>query len=156
MPVADEKSRKPVLFHGIRVGTYLYEKAYSQDIVIAGLLHDVLEDTDVKKDLVQELFGEHVVSMVLACTKDDSILDKHEKIQELIRRCVSHGEEALIVKSADILDSFKWYESQDNKEEIMYCMRNANAILLYKPEEYTDKIFTELTQWQSKHSDSTQ
>ncbi len=42
-PFSDENSRKPALFHDIRVGVYLYEEKYSQDIVLAGLLHDAIE-----------------------------------------------------------------------------------------------------------------
>ena len=42
-PPSDESSRKPVLFHDIRVGVYLYEHGYSEDIVLAGLLHDAIE-----------------------------------------------------------------------------------------------------------------
>jgi (p)ppGpp synthase/HD superfamily hydrolase len=40
MPPSDENSRKPIMFHDIRVGVYLYENDYPQDIVLAGVLHD--------------------------------------------------------------------------------------------------------------------
>ena len=49
-PVANDNTRKPVLFHDIRVGTYLYENNYSRDIVLAGFLHDALEFMGVKGD----------------------------------------------------------------------------------------------------------
>jgi len=82
--------------------------------------------------------------------KDDSIKDKHEKIAELIKRCVDNGQDALIIKTADILDSFKWYSSQSNEDQLKYCMRNANAIFKYKPDIFNDKIFEELKTWQEK------
>ena len=37
-PISDEKSRKPMLPHDIRVGVYLYENGYSRDIVLAGMI----------------------------------------------------------------------------------------------------------------------
>ena len=122
----------------------MYEHGYSEDIVLAGLLHDAVEWSKVDKEMLRQEFGENVLQLVLANTKDDSITDKHEKTTELIKRCVSNGQEALIIKTADVLDSFKWYESQNNTDELKYCMRNANAILEFKPNDFNDKIFSEL------------
>ncbi|MEI8103384.1 MAG: HD domain-containing protein [Candidatus Moraniibacteriota bacterium] len=152
MPVSDENSRKPALFHDIRVGVYLYEHGYGQDTVLAGVLHDAIEWSGASEQLVRDEFGDEVVRLVLASTKDDSITDGKEKTKELIQRCVKNGQEALIVKTADILDSFKWYSSQNNESEIQYCVRNANAILEYRPDDFDDKIFGELKVWQEKFS----
>lgn len=81
--VADESSRKPVLFHNIRVGTYLYEKGYPRDTVIAGVLHDAIEFAGVTKEELVNKFGEAITQLVLASTKDDSIEDKAEKTESL-------------------------------------------------------------------------
>lgn len=150
MPVSEEKSRKPILFHDIRVGVYLYENGYSKDVVLAGLLHDAIEWSSLGEDALRAEFGDIVVKLVLASTKDDSIADKIEKTNELIARCVANGEDALIVKAADILDSFKWYSSQENEGELRYCMRNTDAIFRFRPEIFNDKIFVELKQWQER------
>lgn len=149
-PPSDKASRKPVLFHDLRVGVYLYGKGCSRDIVLAGVLHDAIEWSDITEQMLREEFGDNVANLVLACTKDDSITDKQEKTDELIKRGVQAGQEALIVKAADIIDSFKWYSSQDNKEELQYCQRNAEAILKFKPDDFNDKIFDELKRWQGK------
>lgn len=152
MPPSDENSRKPILFHDIRVGVYLYENGYAEDVVLAGVLHDAIEWSETSEQMLREEFGNNVARLVLASTKDDTIMDKEEKTIELIRRCVQNGQEALIIKSADIIDSFKWYSSQDNKGELGYCMRNANAIFTFKPDDFNDKIFDELKNWQNKFS----
>ena len=151
-PISDETSRKPVLFHDIRVGVYLYENGYSKDIVLAGVLHDAIEWFEISEQILRDKFREDVVKLILASTKDDTIEDKEEKTKELIKRCARNGQDALIVKTADIIDSFKWYSSQDNKGELQYCMRNANAIFKYKPDNFNDKIFKELKKWQIKFS----
>lgn len=142
--VPDETARKPVLFHDIRVGVYLYERGYSAKVVLAGLLHDTLEWSSATEDMVRDEFGDEVFRLVRACTKDDSIKDPVKKIDELIRRCARAGKAALIVKTADILDSLKWYESQNNKAELQYCACNIEAILRHKPAEMNDPIFDEL------------
>lgn len=154
-PLSDESSRKPVLFHDIRVGVYLYERGYVQDIVLAGVLHDAIERSDITENMLREQFGDEVTKLVLASTKDDSIQDKEQKITELITRCISNGQDALIVKAADILDSFKFYSAVDNKDELQHhCMRNANIIFKHKPFDFTDPIFDELKSWQDKFSTS--
>lgn len=147
LPVSDEKSRKPLLFHDIRVGIYLYEHGYDEPMVIAGFLHDILEWTSVTEQHLRAEFGDAVADLVRANTKDDSILDKEEKTRELITRCVQQRQDALIVKAADIMDSFQWYTRQNNTDELAYCQRNAKAILALKPNDYTDPIFEELKRW---------
>lgn len=149
-PPADENSRKPALFHDLRVGVYLYENGYSREVVLAGFLHDAIEWSDITEQMLREEFGDDVANLVLACTKDDSITDKQAKTKKLIKRCVQAGQDALIVKAADIIDSFKWYSGQDNKEELQYCQRNAEAIFKFKPGDFNDKIFDELKRWQGK------
>lgn len=150
LPLSLENSRKPILFHDIRVGVYLYENGYAEDIVLAGVLHDAIEWSQANEQMLKKEFGDKVVKLVLASTKDDSITDKEEKTTELIQRCIKNGQDALIVKAADIMDSFKWYASQNNEGELRYCMRNANAIFKFKPESFNDEIFNELRNWQTK------
>lgn len=150
MPSSDENSRKPVLFHDIRVGVYLYENGYAEDVVLAGILHDAIEWSSAGEQMLRVEFGDNVVKLILASTKDDTITDKEEKTNELIKRCVQNGQDALIVKTADIIDSFKWYSSQDNIGELKYCMRNTNAIFKFKPGDFDDKIFSELKIWQER------
>ncbi|MEK7192921.1 MAG: HD domain-containing protein [Patescibacteria group bacterium] len=144
LPLSDENSRKPILFHDIRVGVYLYNNDYSEDLILAGLLHDAIEWSSLTEDGLRAEFGDNVVRLIKANSKDDSIIDKEKKTEELITRCVQNGEDALVVKTADILDSFNWYSSQENKEGISYCIRNANVILRLKPDNYSDKIFNKL------------
>lgn len=152
MPVSDEESRKPILFHDIRVGVYLYENGYNANIVLAGVLHDAIEWSTLSPQTLRDTFGSTVTELVFANTKNDSIADKEEKTNELISRCVRNGQDALIIKTADIIDSFKWYAGQDNKDQLLYCMRNANAIFKQKPDDFNDKIFDELKMWQEKFS----
>ncbi len=147
MPVSEEGSRKPVLSHDIRVGVYLYEKKYSREVVLAGLLHDTLEWSNVTQDLLEKGFGGDVLKLVKANTKDRSIENGDERIEELVRRAAECGEEALIIKTADTFDSFKYYTKTQNKSELDYCRKNAEAILKYKPVDFRDGIFEEVEEW---------
>jgi (p)ppGpp synthase/HD superfamily hydrolase len=152
IPPSDEKNRKPIMFHDIRVGVYLYENGYSGEIVLAGILHDVMEWSSIDQQFLRDEFGDTVVDLILARTRDDSIADKFEKTNELIQRCVQFGQDALIIKTADIIDSFRWYSKQNNETQLGYCMRNANAIFRFKKEDFNDKIFDELKIWRDKYA----
>lgn len=147
--ISDEEDKKPALFHDIRVGVYLYEHKYSQDIVLAGLLHDAIEWYGITEDVLRKEFGNNIAKTVIACTKDDSIKDPKEKIEKIILQCVQKGKEALIVKTADIIDSFQWYTSVKNETELKYCHSNADAIFRNKSQDIEDEIFEELRKWHS-------
>lgn len=135
---------KPTLFHSIRVGTYLYENDYSKEIVLAGLLHDIIEDTDITPQLLDDEFGTEVVKLISANSKDSSISDSDERIEELIKRCVEAGEDSLIVKAADVLDNYKYFSRIKDEKGIDYCRRNADKILQHKPKNFTDPLFKKL------------
>ena len=91
LPVSEKDSRKPILFHGIRVGVYLYENDYSRDVVLAGVLHDVLEFGKIEEEIIIEEFGENVLRLIKASSKDRTIKDSNERIEELIKRCAKGG-----------------------------------------------------------------
>ncbi|MFA6159590.1 MAG: HD domain-containing protein [Parcubacteria group bacterium] len=144
LPMSEENSRKPILFHDIRVGVYLYENNYSREIILAGVLHDALEFSEITQDLFKKEFGEEVLKLIKANSKDRTIKDSDERIEELIKRCAETGEEALIVKTADTLDSFKHYTATKNQSELEYCRKTISAIFKYKPESFKDPIFEKL------------
>lgn len=148
LPPSDKHTRKPVLFHDIRVGVYLYENKYPDHIVLAGILHDAVEQFNVDEQLLRNEFGDIVTKLVLASTKNSSI--KEDKTSELISRCIQNGQDALVVKTADTIDSFKWYSSKNNDEQLQFCLKTADAIFKFKPDSFNDKIFEELKYWQSK------
>jgi len=147
LSVSNKDSRKPILFHDIRVGVYLYENGYDEDIVLAGFLHDMLEWSEIGEQLLRQEFGDNVTRLILANTKNRSIENSENRINESVKRCVDNSEKALIVKSADIMDSFKWYTQQKNNDELEYCKKNAKAILKYRPGNFNDKIFEKLKMW---------
>jgi (p)ppGpp synthase/HD superfamily hydrolase len=138
--------KKPALFHSIRVGTHLFEQGYERDVVIAGFLHDVLEDgTDISEEVLQAEFGEKVLHIVKANSKDEAIEDKQERKKDLINRCIEAGEDASIVKASDILDNFFYYEMTENEDELLHhCVPHAELLLEKLPKDFTDSVFGRL------------
>lgn len=148
MPPAKEDSRKSPLAHDIRVGTYLYEKNYSREIVLAGVLHDAIEWSDMGEDVLKSEFGEDILKIVAACSKNRAIQDSQERLVDMMKRCVAIGKEAMIVKAVDTIDSFKHYTKTNNQEELeKHCRKNAKILLEYLPKDIQDPVFEELREW---------
>lgn len=108
---------KPVLFHSFKVAMSLYSSGYSRDIVIASILHDLLEDTDVTYDNLVMQYGAHIANIVKAVTFDSKINDKLEQAKDMFQNCLKFGYEALIIKCADLLDNIHYVSCVANVKE---------------------------------------
>ncbi len=62
-------SEEPYIIHPIEVVKILIGLRADKDTLIAGFLHDILEDTDTEPEEIQELFGEDVLNLVQGVTK---------------------------------------------------------------------------------------
>src|SRR3989344_1570451 len=62
-------SGEPYFSHVLEVAFILSELGLDTESIVAGLLHDVLEDTNVKGEDVARIFGEEVFSLVEGVTK---------------------------------------------------------------------------------------
>jgi (p)ppGpp synthase/HD superfamily hydrolase len=91
----------PFVTHPVEVACLLHEAGYSDEVVATGVLHDVLEDTDVTRRQLEERFGPRVAELVDAVTDDPSIED-HAERKAALRDQVAHaGECAAVVFAAD-------------------------------------------------------
>ena len=135
----EETQRKPFFYHSIRVWVFLWNQWYSEEIQIAGLLHDTLEDTSISENTIENLFWKKVLQIVKVNSKNPS-LAKEEVLEDIVKRCSDYGIDAMIVKIADVYDNFLFYKKINNIPEIERCKKLANLILKYK-QNYDDKIF---------------
>jgi len=123
-----KEGEKPVIFHSIKVGFYLYENCYNKEIVIVGLLHDLLEDSDTAYEKIQKEFGEKVAKLVKANSYDKNIQgktveDKIARYQQTLNQCLKMGKQALIVKAADILDNSYYYHLAPDKIQRLWLSK---------------------------------
>src|SRR6266568_7542602 len=63
------KSGEPYLIHPLEVAGILAEMRLDEASVVAGLLHDTIEDTLAKPEEIHELFGPEVLALVEGVTK---------------------------------------------------------------------------------------
>ena len=97
----------PYLVHPVHVSVLLIRYGFPEEVVLAGLLHDVVEDQNVSPDRIKTDFGPVVAEMVDALTerkleggrKRPWEVRKREALDQL--RTASTG--AMAVKAADVL-----------------------------------------------------
>ena len=75
-------SGEPYIIHPLQVAAILTQLKMDAPTVIAGLLHDVLEDTTATATDMEKLFGPEVVSLVDGVTKIHILHAKTKSVQE--------------------------------------------------------------------------
>jgi len=63
------KSGEPYIYHPVAVARILAEMHMDHQSIIAAILHDVIEDTVIAKEVIQEQFGEEVAELVDGVSK---------------------------------------------------------------------------------------
>ena len=67
------KTGEPYIVHPLFVASILTTIRADKETIIAGLLHDTIEDTDASKSEIRDLFGETVANLVDGVTKINNI-----------------------------------------------------------------------------------
>ncbi len=71
------RSGEPYISHPLEVALLLADMRIDADGIVAALLHDVVEDTDMTLDELRERFGRAVADIVDGVTKFDTLAGKH-------------------------------------------------------------------------------
>ena len=118
---ADQKreSGEPYYIHPEAVALILTELQMDADTVIAGLLHDTVEDGDgITVEMIAEMFGDDIASMVSAVTKLtksnlSNMLNREDRQAENLRRMflsIARDVRVVIIKLADRLHNVRTLE----------------------------------------------
>jgi (p)ppGpp synthase/HD superfamily hydrolase len=122
--------RTPYLAHLVSVALLVHDHGGDEDVVIAALLHDVLEDVSLDKaSEIQKLFGKKVLEIVKGVSEpkdpeksDEENLPWRTRKEKYLANLESDSEESLLVCAADkyhnwssFIDSYKNHGEQLNK-----------------------------------------
>ncbi len=138
------KHEKPVLWHSIKVGVYLYNQNYNDNVVITGLLHDLLEDTNTQEKEIEKEFGRDILTLVRANTYDVNNLDKLKRSIAMYNNCLISGKDALLVKAADIMDNMKFFAYAKEKDKNYLLKKWKYFIKISKPSIGSENIWKKL------------
>lgn len=112
-----DSNSTPYVTHLFAVCMYLRSVTDSEDIIIAGIMHDSLEDVAdyTYDDLVSDC-GEEVARIVRGVTEDKSLPYKERKIAYL-DRLKTGSDESLMVSLADKIHNAKSYLTIDESKK---------------------------------------
>ena len=94
---------RPFIDHPMAVAERLAENRQGDDVLAAGLLHDVVEKSEIGAAEVRDAFGDAVGGLVEAMTEDESIPAYEDRKEEHRRRVAEAGGPALAIFAADKL-----------------------------------------------------
>lgn len=95
------KGGLPYVTHPMTVAEYVRVAGYGIDHRIAGLFHDLLEDTDATEEEIRALGGEKVLEAVKLLSKEDGYV-----MEQYVAR-IRENEIAYVVKGADRLHNLR-------------------------------------------------
>jgi 5'-deoxynucleotidase YfbR-like HD superfamily hydrolase len=91
----------PFIEHSLAVADLLAEHCYPDEVLAAGLLHDVAEHAEVNPDSLRGRFGDQVADLVEAMTEDATIEGYEERKKEHRKRVAKAGPQAQAIFAAD-------------------------------------------------------
>ena len=99
-------SLTPYITHPVAVAFILAKQGCGGDVVIAGLLHDTVEDTQVTLAEIEGKFGAEVAAIVEGCSEPDKTAPWHARKQHTINTLAIAPLSVKYVACADKLHNF--------------------------------------------------
>jgi len=117
------KSGEPYIKHPIEVAKILADLKMDSAVVVTGLLHDVVEDTEHSNKEIQEKFGTEIAEMVDSVTKISNIqkgIDRTAQTFKKFLAYISKHPQIVAIKLADRLNNMYTlkYLSPDRQKAI--------------------------------------
>lgn len=95
--------------HPLTVGVILAAAGAREDLIIAGILHDTIEDSILEKKVDEQMlsnrFGQAVAEIVLNVSEDDKLVGWQERKEKARENIANFNQDCLLVKSADVISN---------------------------------------------------
>lgn len=114
----------PYIIHPLTVGTILARAGADEDTIVAGILHDTIEDSvpekKVSQKMLEERFGGEVAKLVESVSETKG-LSWEERKQEVIDRIKTASRNSILIKTADIIsNTTEFYDDYEQKGEALF------------------------------------
>lgn len=128
-------SGEPYIIHPISVAKILAELGMDSESIVAGLLHDVVEDTSVSLDDIKSKFGKNVALLVDGVTKLGKIelKTREEEQAENLRKmliAMSNDIRVIIIKLSDRLHNMRTIDFMSEQKQ---RIKSLETLEIYAP-----------------------
>lgn len=143
------KSGEPYIIHPLAVAQILIDNNMDYSTIMAGLLHDVVEDTEVTNDDIKNLFGDTVAKLVDGVTKIDALtcskfnLTESDSIKHLL---IAMGDDirVIFIKLADRLHNMRTVKFLNRNKQISMAKETQELFIPIAERIGVRKLRTEL------------
>ncbi len=128
-------SGDPYFSHPLAVANYIADNGFDEVVVSAALLHDVVEDSNVKPHYLKSVFGSDVCSLVMALTKLDLVSFKSRQehtAANVVKTIIASSKDlrVLVIKLFDKLHNLETLSYLDKERKTRIA---SDALLIYVP-----------------------
>lgn len=138
------KSGEPFILHPLAVATIAAEEiGLGRTSIIAALLHDTVEDTDMSLDDVEKMFGHIVARIIDGLTKIDEISDNNSTAQSATLKKIiltlSDDVRVILIKLADRLHNMRTMDIMPREKQLRIA---SETLFIYAPLAYRLGLFS--------------
>lgn len=151
------KDGKPYITHPLSVAGILVNLQMDQDSIITGLLHDVVEDTEISLENIQKEFGSEVAFLVDGVTKISRMKFsniQHKQSENIRKMIVAMGKDVrvILVKLADRLHNMRTLSYMSQEKQILIADETLEIYAPLASRLGINEVKTELEDLSFKHS----
>ena len=96
-----EVDQAPFVLHPLEVASLLSGRDFDDEVVTAGVLHDIVETTSVTRDDIERRFGTRVARLVAAVTENANIAEYAQRKAALREQVARADRDAHAIYAAD-------------------------------------------------------
>jgi (p)ppGpp synthase/HD superfamily hydrolase len=140
------KSGEPYYSHPLEVAYMISEHKLKTDVIVASILHDIIEDTPVTAGMILDNFGWRIAEMVDRLTRDRPDGTKLS-IEEILNNAYrTQDEEILIIKLFDRLHNLTTLDAMtaEKKKKIALETLSGFLVLALSFDEKGDQMIAKL------------
>jgi len=133
----DQKRREgsPYISHPVEVANILLAYHLDHETICAGLMHDVLEDSNIQKSSLEKLFGKDIANLVDGVSKLNKmefsdIAERNAQSTQKMALAMSKDIRVIIVKLCDRLHNMRTIEFLPREKQIK---KSKETLELYGP-----------------------
>ena len=145
------KSGEPYYTHPLEVAYMISDHKLKTDVIVASILHDIIEDTEVTAGIILDNFSWRIAEMVYRLTRDRSDGIKLSVEQVLQNAWFQNDKEVVLIKIVDRIHNIStvnYLSLEKQKEQVTETIKNflifAEELSLHEISDFLYKQCVEL------------